>query len=363
MKNKKVWIIVGALVIVMAIILAVLLTQKPMQKEERTIKIGAILPLTGPGSGVGEYTRSSALLVNELYSSKFVDMGFKVEFTIQDSKSSPTEAIFAYKQLTSLNPDINVILTQMSSIANALAPLAEQDSKVLVSISSTLEPMKVTKNFFVNYIDSTSQSRLYLDFFKDCKSIILFYINDEYGRSVKKAIDDNISEKLIKEFPFEMNSDPKNLVLTAGNNYQGAILVGYGTKLCDIIKNLRIQKFDGSIACSAELLVPGITESLKGYEDKIYVIDFASLPTNILSIYEQRLKRQPTIGDILTYNAVTLLLETYLYLIKNDNINDFISLKNALSNPDIISLTPSIKNVTANIFVYSTKLRPLKNYQ
>lgn len=366
MKNKKLLFILVAVAILAAVLIIINQLQKP--KESKLIKIGALIPLTGPSAFVGEYTKTSAMLVKDLYLQKFGDLGAELQIIFEDTKGQPVEAVTAYKKMVLEHREIKVILTQMSSVANALAPIADKEHKLIISISATLEPLKITNNYYVNYLDAKTQATKYLEFLKTAEKISVFYVNDEYGRSIVEEIKNMGMNKDFNFVPFDMNVETKNLVNKIRVNEDAVIIIGYGTKLADIIKNLRIINFKNTILCSAELLVKNVLEVLKGYEDNVFVIDISALPKDVSSLYQLKYKRNPVIGDILTFNGLSLVMEAYLKYIKaggnlnNLNIN---KLRELLKEQDVLDKVPCIKEVRDNVFVYQAIIKPLKeiNYE
>jgi len=364
MAKRSLWLIIGAVIIIAAIIIGIQRTQKPIPKE-KVIKIGAILPLTGPGAFAGSYVRDSIRVVKEVYARAFREEGFELEFYIEDSKSEPKGAIAAYRKITISHPQVLVILTQMSSVASALTPLAKDEGRILVSISSTTEPLKLYEGFFANYIDADSQARLFIDFFnkkfsKKNKFILtIYYLNDEYGRSVKDAIVRQVGVKDKEVIPVEWDFNTLARDLISRYRPQGVvILVGYGKKMAEIIQALRTYGYQGPILSSAEIRVPDILELLGNDREGVFAVDFTPLPTAVSRIYESVLRRKPTIVDVLAYNGVVLVLESYLFAIKHQmDFRRADVLMRIMRNPKVYGKAPSIFKVEGGIIVYRTTIR------
>lgn len=104
--NKNTWIVFG--VIVLAVILFFVFKKPSVQKvtTQETIKIGAILPMTGDFSTFGESVDQGAkLAVKELQAK-----GYQIEYIAEDDKSTATGSVSAANKL--LNADkVSGVLT------------------------------------------------------------------------------------------------------------------------------------------------------------------------------------------------------------------------------------------------------------
>ena len=104
-------------------------------------------------------------------------------------------------------------------------------------------------------------------------------------------------------------------------------------------------------------------ETIKGYEENIYTIDFEPLPPKIENLFKTNLRRSPTIGDILAYSGLSLILEAYLYLSKTEKlekINDNEIIINAILTDKVLKKVPTIEAIRKQIFIYKTKVKRLK---
>jgi len=127
---KKLWIGVGvAVVVALAIVLVTIQTPK----EPKKIKIGAILPLTGPAAMYGNYAKEGIqLAIDELQSE-----GKKIEAIFEDSKGAPGDAVSIAQKFISYK-DVPVILCLTTSETSAIAPILEKNKIVL--ITGTINP-------------------------------------------------------------------------------------------------------------------------------------------------------------------------------------------------------------------------------
>jgi len=106
-------------------------------KEEKVIKIGAVLPLTGDGAQYGDNARKGIdLALDEINSSGDLK-GKTVKVIYEDDQLNPRLGTQAMNKLVSIDKVIAVIGAAASSTTLAIAPIAEQNKIVLLSPMST----------------------------------------------------------------------------------------------------------------------------------------------------------------------------------------------------------------------------------
>lgn len=93
-------------------------------------KIGAILPLTGPASYIGEEARNAILLADP-----------EGQVAIDDSKGDAKQAVLAASRM--MDKNISYLIAWMSGPSGAVAPLAQERHAVLL-VSFTRERLIAT---------------------------------------------------------------------------------------------------------------------------------------------------------------------------------------------------------------------------
>lgn len=175
MKNKKVWIIVGVLVIVMAIILAVLLTQKPIQKEERTIKIGAILPLTGDFSLFGGWLKEGIDFA-------IAEAQIPLKISYEDNTNQAAKSVSSFHKLVNVDK-VQAIVTARTPMANALIPIIS--SAKIFTIFTFSDLPNGDKSYILNYhfpVADEVAALVEFAFNKLGQKGSILVVNDDFGR-------------------------------------------------------------------------------------------------------------------------------------------------------------------------------------
>ncbi len=105
--------------------------------QPKTIRIGAVMDLSGALAGIGSQLRDSIVLaVKQVNEAGGID-GTQVELIVEDGKTDPTSGFEAVKKLVEVN-GINVIIGPMISGASlAAGPYALENQVLLFSPSAT----------------------------------------------------------------------------------------------------------------------------------------------------------------------------------------------------------------------------------
>lgn len=107
----------------------------PAAKE--TIKLGAILPLTGTLANIGEGMRDAMLLAVEEVNKAGGVNGKEIELFIEDTGCDPANAVPAVNKLISINRVIAIAGPTCSGESFATAPMINENKIVTVSPSAT----------------------------------------------------------------------------------------------------------------------------------------------------------------------------------------------------------------------------------
>lgn len=214
MKNKNLILIIGLIYI----------NINNQDKNDKVIKIGADIPLTGPSAQYGETIKQGMELAKEDLAKK----GINVEIDYEDSQADSKQGVYAYNNLMLNNP--NAIVSLYSRVSVPLIPLAESNKVPLIM---TVMSAKFDKNNYTlrYYPDNFG----YVDaLFKGIKkgkysSMSILYLNDEYGISVKQALEENAKNKNISIISMESfspgTSDFKTQLIKIQNKNPEAIFI------------------------------------------------------------------------------------------------------------------------------------------
>nr|VFJ45712.1 MAG: amino acid/amide ABC transporter substrate-binding protein, HAAT family [Candidatus Kentron sp. DK] len=161
---NKTKILIGAVALVVAVG-AVFVLQKGGDTSPdvndvnsvESIKIGAILPLTGDASSYGEDCQRGVTLALEDAKEEYQQ---PIDIVFEDTKADPKSAVSAFNKLTNLNKVQAIIGDMFSSTTLAVAPLAQQAGIILLTPTAADEKIPATGDYiFSIYPSASSEGR------------------------------------------------------------------------------------------------------------------------------------------------------------------------------------------------------------
>lgn len=117
-------------------VVSIFLLVLPLQAA-RTIKIGAIFPITGPLATFGTSCANGAKMAIEEVNLRGGVLGSKIQLLIEDDQYKPEEAANAAKKLIERDKVVALIAEVTSSITLVVAPIAQQSKIVLLTPIAT----------------------------------------------------------------------------------------------------------------------------------------------------------------------------------------------------------------------------------
>ncbi len=280
-------------------------TSQPFEQE---IKVGLILPLTGPAASIGELFKNSM----EWKAEQLRSEGIPIRLYIEDTASDPKHAITAFQKLQSIH-GVRLFYTTLSSASVALLPLAEKEN-VLLSAGATHPALtNGTKHVLRHANVITHDALLIRDFARDrqLQKVGLVFQQDDWGL----AMGDNI-QKLLKaegittatETILVGATDTRSSLAKVLSSKPDAIVLGaIGPTAGLLVKQAREQGYQGILYSSVGfVLTPDATkiagESAKGMWYQTYVRNVA-----FEEAYKERFGHAPGIVSFATYTDLELL--------------------------------------------------------
>ena len=187
MKQEK--IITNITLILLLTFLIISCTPSPTADvvDKETIKIGVILPLTGPSSDLGQYTRRGILLGLEEINVN-PDYKYNYELIFEDSTYNPTIGVTAINKLISVDSVRHVIGAQGSSVTLAIAPVAERNKIILITPSSQSDEISKVGDFiFRTQVNTAQDARFISNYLLEkigSETLDFLVVNTAYGESV-----------------------------------------------------------------------------------------------------------------------------------------------------------------------------------
>ncbi|MCX6579277.1 MAG: penicillin-binding protein activator [Candidatus Aminicenantes bacterium] len=291
------------------------------EAEQKVIKIGAILPLTGWSAEFGQHERAATeIAVKKLHESY---PNWQIQLSVEDTESDVKNAINAFQKMLSTQKP-GFILVESSSASLALGKLFDENKIIMLSISANPEVTQKAQFVFRNFPTAEEETEKVLEYALkklNIKRIGLLYINNDYGLGYK-----NPFEKYAKELNGELvftdsysseTKDFKPVIQKLINSKAEAVyIVGYGSAMGLIIKQLREMNYTGTVlACSSVIyddvlsISPGSVEGVI-FTDIPYDVENGTGETKeFVQEYSKKMGKLPSPLAAMTYDGIMMIIK------------------------------------------------------
>ena len=273
------WIIL-AIIVIGLVWYAVSKKPETVTKEETSpVKIAYIGPLTGHfATAVGLLHQQGLILGVQ----KMKDQGFNIDMISEDDQGDEKVALSVANQLLATEKNIKVIVSPLSGVSFALAPLAQERNIILFSTGANPDIAKANENTFRFFIDANEEAKLiakYADENLNIHSIAILYQNDGFGLSEYKAFKNEFIKRgieVVAEEPYEPTaSDIKpQMTKIIAQKPEAIVISGAGAGIVTAVKTVREFGFQGIVFSDLNALYPPLSTDLINLVEGMYVTDF-----------------------------------------------------------------------------------------
>ncbi|MCE5194067.1 MAG: ABC transporter substrate-binding protein [Nitrospiraceae bacterium] len=184
---------------------------------EETIKIGAILSVTGPASFLGEPEKNTALMLKDQINSKGGIMGKKIELIIYDDETDVNKAVLAADKLLKKDKVVAVIGPTTSGNTFAIEEKFEKAGVPLISCAAAEKIVKPVKKwvFKTPQSDRHAVSKIFSQLLsKKIKKIAIITVSDGFGQAGREVLKE-LAPKMGIELVADEVYGPKDTDMTA----------------------------------------------------------------------------------------------------------------------------------------------------
>jgi len=187
------------------------------QSKNDTIKIGAILPLTGDAAAWGIPPKNGATLAVEQINANGGILGKKVELIVEDGGCDPKMGVNSINKLLSVNKPVGVVGAVCSAVTLAIAPIVEQNKVVLISPASTSPDITHAGDYIFRDIPSDGlRAKVFAKYITllGYKTAAVLTINNVAGKAAEQSFEKYFTEDGGKVLGVETYSPDANTVKT-----------------------------------------------------------------------------------------------------------------------------------------------------
>ena len=224
--------------------------------KDDTVKIGAILTITGPAADAGVDIQNGLSLAVDMLNARSGVNGKKLELIIEDSKTDPEAGKTAFEKIEQHHRPIFYIVAT-SLVATAVAPLAEESQVVMIGVATAPNLTSNKKWIFKYYTTPPTEVSPILALLERLKSQTLgiLYLNDEYGSPVDSLLRAGFQKSggTVIDDAFEVQQTDFKAEIEKIQNTDAAYIIGYDSHIKNIIKQLKDTGYRGNILTSNTL--------------------------------------------------------------------------------------------------------------
>lgn len=345
---------------VLSLVLAVLLVFSTglvfsgCKSSSDTIKIGAIMPMTGDVSLYGTGTVNSInIAIDEINKAGGIN-GKKVELIFEDDENKPEKSVDAYNKLVTKDKVDVIIGCLTSKCSLAVAPLAQRDKIPMISTSSTNMDVTLVGDYIFRtcYIDpfqGTVCANFATEKLGKKSAAIVFDNGNDYSKGLATEFEKQFVAKggtIVAKEAYSLNDQDFSAILTKVKNAEPDILFipDYYSKVSLIAKQVRSLGMTDLVMLGGD----GWDEIANNAGEEVlgcyYINHFSADSTEPLAVefvkkYKAAYNNQtPNALAVLGYDAMMIVGEAF----KAANSTDKTKVRDAIAKTNGKFLTGSI---------------------
>ena len=298
------------------------------QSAENTIKIGAILPLTGKYSVIGEGEKKGIELALDSLKNKYPNT--KVEVIYEDFASETKNAVTAANKLISIEK-VNAIITSTTAACEAVSPVVQNAKKINFVISPDIDIVNKSNYNYRVYYNLNTESKVVEDFVNRNKPNNVAFLVSRYP-SLQKLVDDKLApffknsniNILSKNYVEVTDNDFKNVILKIKDQNPSLIFLAPMTNQVDLFTN-QLSQYD--VKPSNKLMIIGsftfnwkpkdFINTLEGYYIATPAFQIKDGNNWFTELYKKKYNSNPSFDIAYAYDNV-LILSDLLFKSKGD---------------------------------------------
>lgn len=290
----------------------------------KTYKLGAIFPLSGPNSIYGKlFSQAANLAVEDVNKSGQIKGKLKIDYA--DSQALPQPAVVAMNKLVNVDK-VKFTLTAFSGVSKAIAPIGNRQHVIMVN-GGGVSPELAIGGYFLNDIplsnDEVKALWPYVVNHMGIKKIAVIHVNDPFGNGVNGVIHDQC-KKLGCDVVSDISIDPSStsfqseVVKIRAAQPDAVYLASYGQQQNVLAKQLRDGGVNAQLLSYSGFGIPG-TEKLDAAQGALFTAEHVNYNANKMTKkfredFKKKYGNAPNYYQVNYYNAVIIYADLIKYL-------------------------------------------------
>ena len=282
--------------IMLLLMLSFLIACAPAKEEK--IKIGAILPLTGPFAFYGEDGRIAMELALE-------DVGNTTEIIYEDSAGESPKAVTAFNKLTNVD-GAKIVITSTSWISNAVYSQAA-DANIFQGIIASAAFKRTREDKAVRFtVDVSDEAPYILDYLQTFNRIAIIHLDNDYGKGWAEALKKNLSDKVVaveKYAPTDTDISAQLSKIKAGNP-DVLVLASTAKEGGLFARKAKELGIEPQLVSMRPIQNPQLLQETKAVEGLVYSYPKYNANHAFVSRYVAKYGKEPTVFAVEAYDAI-----------------------------------------------------------
>ena len=322
MNRRNLWLIIGGVVVVAAIIVGVYRSRQTQSNgQANEYKIGAIVFLTGPQAPLGTEVRNALTVAQEEINSKGGINGRKINILYEDSKDNPRDAIAAFNRLET--EKVPVLISTGDVVSLNLAPIVDEKKIPMVAtVAAGPDVPKRSDWVFRVFIQATRQADRMANYAAKnlgIKSAAVLAINNEFGVSTSgtfKEVFERLGGRITGMETYGVADRDVRTQITKlkATNPDAIYITGFGDGYGACIKQVRELKYAGTMLSDSSLAIPFFQQQTTPANEGAYFTSTLyeensqdELARNFITQYRAKFNSEPGFVGAFAYDSLRLI--------------------------------------------------------
>ena len=312
---------------IVVVLLGVYYFSNRNRSNSDTIKIGALLSLTGDNATQGQLAQNGILLYLDKINASGGINGKKVELVIENTQTSTNGTLIAFKKLATIDKVQGIVVTGDTEF-KAVNTLANTYKIPIIATICTGMLEEGRSEWLYRYCYNEAQEdECLMKFVKNDMNInelVLLYPNTQFGLDFYKYSKDFIDKNnisILRDVAYDFNSTNQRSEAVKIMDVKPKVICarGFGSALEALLRHIGELGFKGSIVGDLSITTPSIVNNTNGVLEGAYIVasdlDMTSTNkaiTDYVSAYKKQYKIDPCFWDAIGYDSFLFLCEALI---------------------------------------------------
>lgn len=335
MKRNRLLVLIALVVVLLGVFYYV------NKGNNETIKIGALLSLTGDNAQQGNLAKNGILVAVENVNSSGGINGKMIEVIIEDTRTDASGTITAMKKLATLDKVKGIVVTGDTELPVVNQMADNYGIPIMATICTGMLDKKRSEWVYRYCYNEEQEDDFLMTFVRQdlgIKNMALLYPNSTAGQAFykysKKYIEAN-GIQVVADIAYDVQStniQRDNAVKVMNSNPEIICARGFGPSLDALLRHIKELGYKGRVVGDLSLSVPSAVKNTNGILNGAYIVasdldlkSDNSVITSYAQIYKSKYDIAPCFWDAIAYDSFM-----YLFYAMKESTEKTITFKDAI---------------------------------